>query len=89
MDVVSHINCLFTFQISPLPISSSPQPRGNKFFNSMKKSFRSLRSPNRKRKQTSTVLARPSSESDLGIVQKNGKYPGESNLHAYNIVNVT
>ena len=74
-----HINnCLFIFQISPLPLSSSPQPRGNKFFNSMKKSFRSLRSPNRKRKQTSTVLGRPSSESDLVVVQKNGKYPGES-----------
>ena len=47
----------------------------------MKKSFRSLRSPNRKRKQASTLVGRPLSESDLGVSQRSGKYPGECDLH--------
>ena len=44
--------------------------------NSMKKSFRSFRSPNRKRKQASTRLARPNSDSDLPVRNETGHYPG-------------
>lgn len=42
----------------------------------MKKSFRSLRSPNRKRKQMSTRYSRPNSENDLPLYDETGKYPG-------------